>query len=91
MSCLRCNSVRYQDKFADLVVGRRYGRENGKRGIVVTANVRGRDLGSSVTEVKNQVSENVKMPPGYWLNYGGTFEQLESASERLALVVPITY
>jgi len=65
-------------------------RENGKRRIVVTANVRGRDLGSFVTEVKKQVSENVKIPPGYWLNYGGTFEQLESASERLTLVVPIT-
>ncbi len=65
-------------------------RENGKRRIVVTANVRGRDLGSFVTEVKNQVSENVKIPPGYWLNYGGTFEQLESASERLTLVVPLT-
>ncbi|MGB0637382.1 MAG: efflux RND transporter permease subunit [Gammaproteobacteria bacterium] len=65
-------------------------RENGKRRVVVTANVRGRDLGSFVTEVKARINKDVDIPPGYWLNYGGTFEQLESASQRLALVVPIT-
>jgi len=65
-------------------------RENGKRRVVVTANVRGRDLGSFVTEVKARVNNDVDIPPGYWLNYGGTFEQLKSASQRLAVVVPIT-
>jgi heavy metal efflux system protein len=65
-------------------------RENGKRSLVVTANVRGRDLGSFVADVKTQIKQKTEIPPGYWLAYGGTFEQLESASQRLAIVVPIT-
>lgn len=65
-------------------------RENGKRRVVVTANVRGRDLGGFVQDVKVQIAAKVDMPPGYWLDYGGTFEQLESASKRLSLVVPLT-
>ncbi|TLM73994.1 efflux RND transporter permease subunit [Microbulbifer harenosus] len=65
-------------------------RENGKRRIVVTANVRGRDLGSFVQEVQQTVAESVRLPPGYWLDYGGTFEQLRSASARLQVVVPLT-
>ena len=65
-------------------------RENGKRRIVVTANVRGRDLGGFVTDVKSHIAANVDIPAGYWLDYGGTFEQLESASQRLSLVVPLT-
>jgi len=65
-------------------------RENGKRRIVVTANVRGRDLGSFVKEVQASIRENADIPPGYWLDYGGTFEQLESASQRLTIVVPLT-
>ena len=65
-------------------------RENGKRRVVVTANVRDRDLGSFVDEAKIQISKNLTLPAGYWLDYGGTFEQLESASKRLALVVPVT-
>src|SRR5690606_3312063 len=65
-------------------------RENGKRLIVVTANVRGRDLGSFVSEVQTRIAEEVDLPAGYWLDYGGTFEQLESASKRLSLVVPVT-
>ena len=65
-------------------------RENGKRRVVVTANVRGRDLGSFVSDVKEQIESDVDIPPGYWLNFGGTFEQLESAGQRLAIVVPIT-
>jgi len=65
-------------------------RENGKRLVVVTANVRGRDLGSFVSEVQTRVNNEVKVPVGYWLDYGGTFEQLESASKRLAIVVPLT-
>jgi cobalt-zinc-cadmium resistance protein CzcA len=65
-------------------------RENGKRRIVVTANVRGRDLGGFVTDVQNTVSSNIMLPAGYWINYGGTFEQLLSASKRLSIVVPLT-
>lgn len=65
-------------------------RENGKRRIVVTANVRGRDLGSMVTEVRKIVEENVALPPGYWLEYGGTFKQLQSAAARLQLLTPLT-
>jgi len=65
-------------------------RENGKRRIVVTANVRGRDLGSFVAEVKARIKQDVKIPAGYWLDYGGAFKQLESASKRLSIVVPIT-
>lgn len=65
-------------------------RENGKRLVVVTANVRGRDLGSFVSEVQTRITADVKLPAGYWLDYGGTFEQLESASKRLAIVVPLT-
>ncbi|VXB19074.1 Cation efflux system protein CzcA [Luteimonas sp. 9C] len=65
-------------------------RENGKRRIVVTANVRGRDLGSFVGELEAAVAEDVTLPTGYWIDYGGTFEQLQSASQRLSLVVPLT-
>ena len=65
-------------------------RENGKRRVVVTANVRGRDLGSFVSDVKTSINNSVDVPPGYWLDYGGTFEQLESASNRLMIVVPLT-
>lgn len=66
------------------------GRENGKRRVVITANVRDRDLGGFVEDVKKVIEEEVSLPSGYWLDYGGTFEQLESASQRLSLVVPIT-
>ena len=65
-------------------------RENGKRRIVVTANVRGRDLGSFVTDVQGRITDEVAIPPGYWIDYGGTFENLQSASRRLAIVVPVT-
>lgn len=65
-------------------------RENGKRRVVVTANVRGRDLGSFVAEVQQTINEQVQLPAGYWLDYGGTFEQLQSASQRLSIVVPVT-
>lgn len=64
-------------------------RENGKRRIVVTANVRGRDLGSFVDELRDAFAARVDLPPGYWVEYGGTFEQLQSASQRLAIVVPL--
>jgi cobalt-zinc-cadmium resistance protein CzcA len=63
-------------------------RENGKRRVVVTANVRGRDLAGFVNEMQQRVRDTVDVPPGYWLEYGGTFEQLISASRRLQVVVP---
>jgi cobalt-zinc-cadmium resistance protein CzcA len=65
-------------------------RENGKRRVVVTANVRDRDLGSFVVEAQSRVKEANVTPPGYWVEYGGTFEQLISASDRLKIVVPVT-
>ena len=65
-------------------------RENGKRRVFVTANVRGRDLGSFVSDVQQAIQTRIKIPPGYWLDYGGTFEQLISASKRLSVVVPLT-
>ncbi|MGB0955979.1 MAG: efflux RND transporter permease subunit [Panacagrimonas sp.] len=64
-------------------------REDGKRRIVVTANVRGRDLGGFVVDAQDAI-RGVAIPAGYWLDYGGTFEQLESASRRLMIVVPVT-
>jgi len=63
-------------------------REDGKRRVVVSANVTGRDLGSFVTDAQTAI-EGVKVPSGYWTAWGGTFEQLESASKRLQLVVPL--
>ncbi|MDB5749557.1 MAG: CusA/CzcA family heavy metal efflux transporter [Massilia sp.] len=62
-------------------------RENGKRRVVVTANVRGRDLGSFVTELRTALAA-VKLPAGTWLGLGGQFENLQAASQRLGLVVP---
>jgi cobalt-zinc-cadmium resistance protein CzcA len=63
-------------------------RENGKRRVVISSNVRGRDLGSFVAEVQERLAA-LAIPSGYWLEYGGTFEQLESASRRLQIVVPL--
>jgi len=63
-------------------------REDGKRRIVVSANVRGRDLGSFVADASTAIGEQVKVPSGYWTSWGGTFEQLQSAAKRLQIVVP---
>ena len=63
-------------------------RENGKRRIVISANVTGRDLGSFVADAQQAVSA-VKIPAGYWTAWGGTFEQLQSATQRLQIVVPL--
>ncbi|WP_296558749.1 CusA/CzcA family heavy metal efflux RND transporter [Pigmentiphaga sp.] len=65
-------------------------REDGKRRIVVSANVRGRDLGSFVSDAQDSIAASVRIPPGYWTAWGGTFEQLQSATERLQWVVPIS-
>ena len=64
-------------------------RENGKRRIVVTTNVRERDLGSFVADAQQAVAEKVKLPPGYWIGWGGQFEQLVSATKRLTIIVPV--
>ena len=63
-------------------------REDGKRRVVVTANVRGRDIGSFVAEAQARLAREVTVPPGYWTSWGGSFEQLQSATARLKLVVP---
>jgi cobalt-zinc-cadmium resistance protein CzcA len=65
------------------------GRENGKRRVVVTANVRGRDIGSFVEEARTRIASEAPLPPGYWTGWGGEFQQLESARARLWLVVPV--
>ncbi|MFT6085427.1 MAG: cobalt-zinc-cadmium resistance protein CzcA [Cycloclasticus pugetii] len=65
-------------------------RENGKRRVVVTTNVRGRDLGGFVADIQERVEASVEIPPGYWVEYGGTYQKLLSASQRLQLVVPLT-
>ena len=63
-------------------------REDGKRRIVVSANVRGRDMGSFVGEAQQKL-QGLSLPPGYWTRWGGTFENLESATRRLQIVVPV--
>jgi cobalt-zinc-cadmium resistance protein CzcA len=64
-------------------------REDGKRRVVISANVRGRDIGSFVAEAESALRTQVKVPAGYWTAWGGQFEQLQSASQRLQLVVPV--
>jgi cobalt-zinc-cadmium resistance protein CzcA len=65
------------------------GRENGKRRVVVQANVRGRDLGGFVEEAQERIATTVKLPPGYWMTWGGQFENLLAARRRLGVVVPV--
>ena len=66
-------------------------RENGKRRVVVTAEVRGRDIGSLVDEAQAKVAEQVSLPAGYWLAWGGQFESFEAARQRLMIVVPVCF
>lgn len=74
----------------DLVLGpNQISRENGKRLVIVSANVRGRDIGSFVEEAEAALIAQVKVPAGYWTTWGGQFEQLKEASERLRIVVPV--
>ncbi|ASK71472.1 CusA/CzcA family heavy metal efflux RND transporter [Klebsiella pneumoniae] len=65
-------------------------RESGKRNVVVTANVSDRDLGSFIADAQGALGADLELPAGYWLGYGGTFEQLQSASSRLQWLVPLT-
>ncbi len=65
-------------------------RQNGKRNVVATANVVDRDLGSFIKQTQDLMNSELNLPSGYWIEYGGTFEQLESARQRLSLVVPMT-
>ena len=64
-------------------------RENGKRRVVVTANVRNRDIGSFVDDAQVLVQKHITLPPGYWITWGGQFKQLMSATERLQIVIPL--
>jgi cobalt-zinc-cadmium resistance protein CzcA len=74
----------------DLVLGpNQISRENGKRLVIVSANVRGRDIGSFVAAAEAAINAKVKVPAGYWTTWGGQFEQLKEASERLRIVVPV--
>ncbi|MCP1488992.1 cobalt-zinc-cadmium resistance protein CzcA [Pseudomonas fluorescens] len=74
----------------DLVLGpNQVSRENGKRLVIVSANVRGRDIGSFVSEAGAVIERDVQVPAGYWTSWGGQFEQLQSAAKRLQIVVPV--
>ncbi|RON38492.1 CusA/CzcA family heavy metal efflux RND transporter [Pseudomonas brassicacearum] len=74
----------------DLVLGpNQVSRENGKRLVIVSANVRGRDIGSFVSEAGEVIERDVQVPAGYWTKWGGQFEQLQSAAKRLQIVVPV--
>jgi cobalt-zinc-cadmium resistance protein CzcA len=74
----------------DLVLGpNQVSRENGKRLVIVSANVRGRDIGSFVSEAAEVIERDVQVPAGYWTSWGGQFEQLQSAAKRLQIVVPV--
>jgi len=80
------------DQLASIAVTRgpeKVEREEGQRRIVVMSNVRGRDLGSFVDEVKTRINQDVALPPGYFVEYGGQFENQERATRRLMIVVPV--
>lgn len=66
-------------------------RANGKRRMIVQVNVRGRDLGSFVSEAQSRIGREVTPPPSGWIDWGGQFENLQRASQRLALIVPIVF
>ena len=66
-------------------------RENGKRRVVVQTNVEGRDLGSFVAEAQARVAAGVTLPAGSWIDWGGQFENLVSARQRLMIVVPLCF
>ncbi|MFY9288011.1 MAG: CusA/CzcA family heavy metal efflux RND transporter, partial [Alphaproteobacteria bacterium] len=66
-------------------------RENGKRRVVVQSNVRGRDIGSFVKDAQAAIDQQVKLPPGYWLEWGGQFKNLQEAKARLSVVVPACF
>ncbi len=65
-------------------------REDGKRRVVVSANVRDRDIGSFVGEAEEIIQKQVQLPSGYWMKWGGQFENLQSATQRLKVVVPVS-
>lgn len=69
----------------------RVSRENGKRRVVVTANVRNSDIASVVDDARQQIAAKVDLPPGYWLSWGGQYENLIAARQRLAIVVPACF
>jgi cobalt-zinc-cadmium resistance protein CzcA len=64
-------------------------REDAKRRIMVGFNVRGRDVASVVKEMQQRIEKDIKMQPGYYVTYGGTFENLQQAKERLSIAVPV--
>jgi cobalt-zinc-cadmium resistance protein CzcA len=77
--------------FAEAEGQNQVSRENGKRRIVVSANVRGRDIASVVNEARAKVDAKVQIPAGYWIEWGGQFENLAAARARLMIVVPICF
>jgi cobalt-zinc-cadmium resistance protein CzcA len=65
-------------------------REDGKRRVVVSTNVSDRDIGSFVAEAEELIQQQIKLPSGYWMKWGGQFENLQSATQRLKVVVPVS-
>ena len=65
-------------------------RENNQRRWVISGNVRGRDMGGVVADIKNKIESNVKLPSGYYLEYGGQFQNQQRAMKRLAIIVPVS-
>ncbi len=78
-------------KFTTIDGQNQVSRENGKRRVVVSANVRGRDIASVVNDARAKIDAKVKLPPAYWIIWGGQFENLEAARARLMIVVPICF
>jgi heavy metal efflux system protein len=76
-------------EFENLQGPNQISRENGKRRIVISANIRGRDLGSFVTQAQSEIKQKLNLPTGYWVEWGGEFEKLRSAAQRLQIVVPV--
>jgi heavy metal efflux system protein len=66
-------------------------RDNGKRRIIVATDVRGRDIGSLVEEAQAKIAEQVKLPPGYWIAWGGQFENFVAARQRLMIAIPVCF
>ena len=87
--CLRPRPVKRGGRYDNVQGPNQVSRENGKRRAVVTANVRGQDLGSFVNEAEARIAEKVQIPSGYWMTWGGQFEQLISAAQRLQIVIPL--
>lgn len=76
-------------KIAEVIGPIQINREKNQRRWVIQANVRGRDMGSVIADIKNRITDNIELPPGYYIEYGGQFENQQRAMTRLTIIVPI--